>query len=1296
MSSSSNQQPVVEDIISVFETTQNQSWSIFNDKLNSVSNKDSEKKDPVKSENSVTLSSDDVPVFGLVPRLDKVMLVSCNECEMIVKRDCIHSHFDRRHNSNDDSQSEADKFSLANFLCPVKTNKNKKLKMTVRKPPEKKINEREKVITVKKEIKTEFDQAEYERLLKTNRANIKQENTTEYVDQPNVDVVTTSCNPSTSSSNFDWDVKPCIKSLTPCTDHKVNDKMLEHDKDLSKLSTESPSNKEDLQSNKYLDIQKIEHVVNYVTSSTNELLKLDPIQKKRPKITIDFSDFMYDYDEKYHIKYHNHRNIYQKLPHKIKNIKEETKVMIKKEYPDIMDYKNYNDISTFYDQPSNITAADVKIEDYKLFSGLQNDCEQTKYFPCHKYLDIKSEMPDDSCVTSYYQSTEPLKEEFKFIPNNIYPDVKIKEEYDENNDEFNADELTNYLSDNNHFEVISNTYSGNFDSNLSTIFPYGAVSVKEEVTYTESSENIFNNGSYDGTIISNNQSSIALLDINEVKPLLITTNTNEESKYSLSTDFINEKSKHSLITDYITDNSYPEYCQLYTNSIPQLSPSYKYLDDDTFNDELNLQDEENFNDHLNLQIEENLNNKPIFQIKDHLNDELNLHSKDNLSDKLNLQIKEEFDSELHLQDEENLNIELNLQIKEEFDSELHLQDEEDLNNELNLQIKEEFDSELHLHSKDNLSDKLNLQIKEEFDSELYLQDEEDLNNELNLQDDKDLINEIDLKDEDDLSDEINWQSEDDLDNELSFQDKEDFNAEFNLQDEEESSMELDYQDEDNLRDELNYQKGDNFDVEHSLLSEDNTSDIDNLSNVEGMSDEDDSNDGEILGGKENSDSGDVKMNDNLKYDCLIPNNEDETKCLLSKECSVIINNKISNVAITDHDQSSTLTLDNEKESEANSMMDDAYIMIDNDGIVNNFENEYYRPSSELYDHDTQTSFTPSYKYSDVISNESSDNSDESVSIYDQSSVESLDVRDKTDHSSADNSSDFTTDESFNDSDSTSDNSNQSTALHGVIKKPKYTQTNLLEDHEQFMNRVTKLAKSLGIVDGKNNFTQTDVPLECMNCYKITEDFIDSYSSQIDEHSVPINSDVQINENDVNNFTPISSSAQIINNTIIPKDVEEYELKDNKDCDSNISNKSHYLSHFHPHTYNPASQNNNLMHNPINENNYKINSSEHYKPNEHILHGNTINEAIPFINKNNEIYKELMKIVDKSVPERKCKIMPYTRITKNLKKNLKRQVADDKENRNHLISRGFKKFKMEFIERDFSCSDESDNNDNVND
>ncbi|XP_022172522.1 protein PFC0760c-like isoform X1 [Myzus persicae] len=1272
--SSPNKQPVVEAIISVFETTQNQSWSMFSEKLNNVSNENSKKKPPAKSENTITLSSDDIPVFGLVPRLDKVMLVSCNECAMIVKRDCIHSHFYRRHNSSNASHSEADKFSLVNFLCTVKTNKNKKLKMTVRKTSEKKINDCEKVNSVVNEIKTEFDQEEYERLLVINRAKIKQESTTEYVDHQDVDMATPSCDPSTSSGVSDWDIKPCIQSLAldQCTDHKVDDKTMEHDKYSNKLSSESLCNKEDLQTNKYLNTQNIEHSVNNVTNSS-ELLKSDPIEKMKPKLTIDFSGFMHSDNKKYFKKHYKYKKKYKKCQHKIESIKETTKILLTNEYSGIINNTNYEDISTFYNQSSNTSAVDVKIEYYKLFSGLQNDCEDTKLFSHYEDLDIKIETPIDSgdSAACYHHSPESpkIKEEFQITPNNMYPDVKIKEEYDENNDKCKVEfyqpptEFTKCSSDNNHSEVLSSKYSGNVDCNLSSISPCSVASIKEETTFMESSENIMINKSSGDTVISNNQSSIPLLDIkeeskyllttdflneeskpslttdhiNEVsKPSLITVHTNEESKPSSNVDFINEKSKYPLITDYITDNSYTEYYQLYTDSVPQLSPSYKYLDD-----EINLQIEKDLNDQLNMQSENNS------KVEDDLNDELNFSGEDHLIDKLILQI------------------------------------ENRLSDKINLQVKGDLNKELNLHVDKNLNDKINFQAEEE------------------------LIDEIELPTEDD--DDTDWQS---VRDEHNFQDEEDLNVDLNLQDEDDSSIELDDQDEDDVSDELSLQSEDNLDnglhfqaeedlnVELQLQSEDSLSDVENLSNdedlgnVEDMSYGGDLNDEENFSDKENLGSDDIGTNNNLKYDCLVPSqsqdNEEETKHIPSKECSVIINNENSNVAFTDHDQSPTETLGNEEESKAKSQTDDTYVVIDNDGIINNFENEYYQ-----YDHEPQTSFTPNYKYSDVISNDSSDSSNESLSSYDQSSVESLDVGDKIDYSSTDTSSDSTSDESLYDSESTTSSSDQSTILHDITKKTKYTQTNLLENHEQFMDRIAMLPNSFGRVDGKHNCTQTDVPLECMNCYDSTNDYVHRHSTQIDENSAPINSNVQIDEYGVNNFTPISSSAQIINKKIIPMDVEVYELKDSSDSDFNISNKSHYSSHFHPHPCNPASQNNNLIHSPINENNCNIFNDElnAYKPNEYT----TINEAIPFIKKNNEVYIEFRKIVDKKiVNDRNCKILPFVRIAKNLKKNLKRQVADNKENRNHLLSGSIKKFKAEFIDRDFPCSDESNNNDNVDD
>ncbi|KAL5233780.1 hypothetical protein ACI65C_001190 [Semiaphis heraclei] len=1202
---SPKKQTVVDDIVSVFQTTQNQPWSVFSEKLKNVSNKDLKQNDPTKSENTITLSSDDIPVFGLVPRLDKVMLVSCNECAMIVKRDCIHSHFYRRHNN---SHSETDRFSLANFLCTVKTNKNKKLKMTVRKPAEKKIHECEKVNSGVKEIKTEFDEEEYERLLKTNRAKIKQENTTEYVNHHDVEMATTSCKPSTSSDVFDWDVKPCMKSLAldQCINHKINEKIIEHNTDFNKCSPVTLDNKEDLWSNKYLKIQNIDHTISRV-ASPSELLKEDPNEKMKHGLKI--SNCISDHDTFYK-KHNRYKNKYSKFPYRLVKIKGETKLILKKEYPEMINSTNYKDIPN--NQTSNTSAVDVKIDNYKLFSGF-------KYDHKHKHLDQKSEMLKDSgnSGTNYYQSAESpkikeefkitpinmfqdmkIKEEFQITPINMYPDVKIKEEYDENNDKCKIEfyqppsKLTKCSSDNNYSEVLNKTYSANVDSNLSSISPCSVAGIKEETIFTESSENIINNKS--STVICNNQSSIGLLVIKEEsKPSLTTENINEISKSSdVNT---NEKSKCPLITDYITNNFHTEYHQQFFSDLaPQLSSSYKCSDN-----ELNFRINKNSINQLNLQVEN------------------------------------------------DLNVEFNLKV------------EEGLKNKLNFLGKHKLNDELNFQGKDSFSDKFNLQVKEDLSYEVNLSLKKDLNDKINFRVEKD---------------EIDWHS---IKDELIFLGEEDLYIKSNLQGEDDSNMNLNYQDEDDLCDELNSQS------DNDLDDEENLNDLENLSNEEDVSDGEDLNDEENFSGKDNLSNDDIGTNNNLKYNCLVPsqlpNNEEETNLIPSKESCVIRNNESSNFAFTAHDQSPTETLDNKEESKAKSKIDDDFVMIGNDGIVNNFENECYQ-----YDHEVQTSFTPKYKYSDVISNDSSDNSNESLSCYDKSSVESLDASEKTDYSSTDTSSDYMSDESLYNSQSTTSSSDQSITFNDITKNTKSTQTNLLEKHEQFMGSIDILTKSFGRVDSKNKCTQTNAPLECMYCYDSSGDYVDRHSTQTDKNSAS-NSYVQIKEYGVNNFTPISSSSQIINNKIIPMDVEEYELKDSNDSDFNISNKSHYSSQFQPYYGNPASQNNNLMRSPINENNCIVFDDElnAYKPNEYI----TIDEAIPFIDKNNEMYKEFMKIVDnKNVNDRKCKIMPFVRIAKNLKKNLKRQVADNKENRHYLISRGIKKIKLEFIERE--NSDES--------
>lgn len=1221
--SSPHKKSVVDAIVSAFETTQNQSWSMFNDKLSNVSNKNSKNRDNkniknmAKSDNSITLTSDDLPVFGLVPRLDKVMLVSCYECAMIVKRDCIHSHFYRRHNDNVVNHSEADKFSLVNFLSTVNTNKNKKPKMTVKKPPEKKTNEREKVNTTVKRIKTEFNQAEYDRL-KTNGAEIKEENTTEYANENDVDMVTTDFKPNTNSSGgFEWDVKSCIKHEVHQTDHKLNEEMIKHDNnDLNKLSSVSLGIKEDIQSDKHLDIQKNEHIINYMTGSSQLLQALDPIEKIN-KITIDVSDIISDGEEKYLKKYYYAKKKYQKyIPHRKRNIKEQTKLTIKNEFLDIITNKNVDVASTSYNRWLNTPAVDVKYDSEvpccELFSGLQNDGEQTKLFPCYEYLDVKNDIPRYSATN---QSTESpkikeefqilpnnmfpdvkIKEEFQILPNNMFPDIKIKEEYD---DKYNVElhqspltecssgnnhsELKECSSDNNHSEVINNTDSANFvnNNNHSSIVPCCGT-IKEEITFTEGNENIIMNNENSEDTVPNNRWSTALLDINE------------ESKPALITDCVNEKSKPSLNTVFINDDSFSKHYQIYTNDFcPKLSPNLKY------------------------------------EVDKHLNHELDSLGKNSLSN----DFEENSNNQLDLLVEDDLNVALNLQVEDDSDVALNLQIEEDLINKLDVQIEE--DNMKHLQGTQiGGGGYLNDQFKV-WDEEDSL-DEECLNEEVSLSDDDDY-----------LSDDLDWESEDGL---ISQEAENLINRVSNVLAKNKFGIKFNSQGENNVQ------------------SEDNLSDVENLSDEEDMSDEEDLND------RKNVSGDDLETNDDLECNYQVPyqltNNEEGKKAVKIKKNSVIMNNESSNAASTDYDQSLAETLGNEEESNAELTQYKTNVIINNYDVANNFDNEYYQSLLELYDNKTLTSFTSSYKYSNVINNE---DSDDSISSYDQSSVESLDISDKTDHSSSDNSSDCTSDESSYDSDSTT--SNQS-ILQDVEKSI---------NNKKFAGHLSKFVESFEFVNGKNNSSQTHVSFECTNFYTTTKDFIDN--TQIDEHidSIPNNSNVQMDGYDVRSFTPISSSAQIINNTIIPMNVEEYELKDSNDCSCYVTNRLHNLSHAHPHTCNPESQIDNLTHSPINENNTKLYSADiyAYKPIEYIL---------PFIKKNNEVCKNHMKMIDKKyVKERKCKIMPYNRTAKNFQTNLKRQAADGKENLSHLITNGFKKIKMVFIDRDFSCSDDSDNN-----
>lgn len=118
MSSHQNQSSV-EYCISSFKTTQKQSWSKF-DAMMKSSTTIKKKKIP-KQENHIQLTNeDDIHVFGLIPRLDNLTLISCSLCYMVILRNCMHTHFENRHKN----ESNEDKFSVCKFIMRGQDVKN--------------------------------------------------------------------------------------------------------------------------------------------------------------------------------------------------------------------------------------------------------------------------------------------------------------------------------------------------------------------------------------------------------------------------------------------------------------------------------------------------------------------------------------------------------------------------------------------------------------------------------------------------------------------------------------------------------------------------------------------------------------------------------------------------------------------------------------------------------------------------------------------------------------------------------------------------------------------------------------------------------------------------------------------------------------------------------------------------------------------------------------------------------------------------------------------------------------------
>ncbi|XP_050534834.1 uncharacterized protein LOC126901931 [Daktulosphaira vitifoliae] len=289
-------QPFVRDIVSAFESSQNQSWSTFNDKLGNTPIKDCKKKDFLKSENPIELSNEDVPVFGLIPRLENLVLVTCNICSMVVKRDCLHFHFNHRHNN-----LQNDNFTLEQFLLPnIKVNRLKKPKLNGRKIRGKKLVDGDSLDSIVQDIKSDYNRLDFIGI--TDLKEEKNERVIEvpYENECDIDMTIKSYNPNTDCGVLDWSLKPCTQSLAHCTDHKVKDRMAVtgRDKDFDKLLAESlgiASETKFYTNNNYLNIVNDEINENSVSSFIPVSSNTRIVNNTLTPSSID--DFKYEFDD---------------------------------------------------------------------------------------------------------------------------------------------------------------------------------------------------------------------------------------------------------------------------------------------------------------------------------------------------------------------------------------------------------------------------------------------------------------------------------------------------------------------------------------------------------------------------------------------------------------------------------------------------------------------------------------------------------------------------------------------------------------------------------------------------------------------------------------------------------------------------------------------------------------------------------------------------------------------------------------------------------------------------------------
>lgn len=1326
MMSSLHNQPVVDDIVSAFETSQNQSWSIFNNKLGSTPIKDCKKKDIFKSENPIELSDEDIPVFGLVPRLEKLILVSCNKCSMIVKRDCIHHHYNRRHNN-----SENDNFSLQRFILPtVKINKHKKQKLNnLRKLPEKKIIIDGDIDPVVQTIKTEFDELEYERLKEINQAKIKVENEMQCDDENDVNLGIESCNPSTSYNVFDWNRQSCAQNLAKLSDQRINDKITDCNKDVDELS---PNIKEEFQFNTYIKDENINYVIN-----SNKLLStlLNSNESSDPEVFIDFSGIV----KPLKLENKNDGKSYDEL--KLINNEEQIKIITNKTYLDV--------------KSDDCVQSDSIPRCYKLSTISLNHKKETQL-----ESNMGSEWISDECSSTAtsaidQSSINPIlvNEELMFIPNNTHSnDINYKNNANEtishsykmydrcqlqNNKEqtqlpsSNPEQLDETCNNNsNHFV---NCYKSLINlSNINKEFQplISQLNIKKE--YQPLNQFLNYKKEYQSLIILSNNEKEFQPNIVKEKYQSPTLSSNIKKKYqppiplsSIKKEYQNPAAPLNTKVKYQLPALLPNIKEEY--QLPTIPPNLKEKH------KLSIVKEEYQPPTTSLNVRDEYYQPPIVlqSIKEKCNvtstsictDKLYNDKDDNSKTVLCQLASEQVNSEKPNMFSQNYNC-LNvtnyknssdsithhkssaapLNIKEEYQlmtelpcikKETHISpnivhssivsnkkenyesnnESRVLNNKTSTTLCLANDNEdvisnnISDNSVDSNSSNLILRIKKETQ---YLQNNEYTFNVINktignstISNDQSSITSLDVnKESKSLMTEHSWNSDDDYCSDdfsdTYFQGANGYHKNGLLY----HFPSLTYLDSSNDDNEEMFKQIEKYKNEsHKLL---------NVKNI-------------------------LQMKSNHLYNERTQSSDDDyTNDYYEKSRAQSQSNleKLRGILL----------------SKAK-MKDYKYI--------ENYKDDYHS-SSDSSDNDIK-----SCTYLDIMSFKNPENS--SVINYDELSNVSL-------YSNSNSSySDSMCNENSNDSVSSNDQSISIT--NSMIENTKCTQTSnfILSQmkHKQCKNPVTMIseliANSFDVTDDKTKCTQTCLYF-CKNCRRVVADLIDyfylvnsnvkdcpnSYNAQnAVNNSILISANAQVTENPVDRFTPVSSSAQIVNNTIIPTSTKKQKSINNNSCNRYFPNLSNFQQLFHSlknsnnhftTCYNPIIKNNCQI-----ENNEKICSLESHtdksKQIENVLYQTSTNEST-CIDKNHVLSKDRLKknIDEKIVHDKNCNVMSSTQnnIEIKTKKSLKRrleQVTDNKENQeknNRWMFGDFKKLKrMQFVKRKFSCSDESDNNDNIN-